>query len=241
MASLSSVPICERLNGRPYPKGVESTRAHRPRRFGTMMSSRPFGAITRHSSRNSARVRSLHSSMCTRRSRSAHSSGSGSSVSSTSTLKPLPWSRPGDHAKLGRHQRAQGAGIGAEGAKIRRGEAETEQAHALQIAPARPEPCPKQAAHHAPERGGIEVLQIDGIEMHRRHHNCGSQARHPSPLWGGRQIFLIPPLMGRVDAEQRSAPGWSEALAPTPTPPKASSDLPARGRYEAQEVSQPPH
>src|SRR3954452_3623644 len=72
--------------------------------------------------------------------------------------------RPGDNAELGRHQRAQGASLGLEGAEIGRGEAETEQALTLEGAPAGSKPRSQQSPHHEPERGGVEVLQIDGVK-----------------------------------------------------------------------------
>ena len=75
--------------------------------------------------------------------------------------------RPGDDAELGWHQRAARAGIVAEGAEIGRGEAHAEQALALQIAPARPDPRAQEPAHHGTEGRGIEVLEVDGVEMHR--------------------------------------------------------------------------
>src|SRR4029079_16947095 len=196
MASLRSFVICERLKGRPWPKGVESTRAHSPRRFGTMMSSRPFGASTRHSSRNSARVRARRDTPPQLAQQRARAFAPFEHVYQQETVcafirerqlglvdenaQAMARAWPGDHAKLGRHERAAGAGIGAESTEVRRGEAEAEQAYALQIAPARPEPRPKQAAHHANEGRGVEVLQIDGIQMHGHPYNLWDQTQHTS-------------------------------------------------------------
>ena len=138
-----------------------------PRRFGTTMSSRPFGASTRHSSRSSGRVRSLPFEHVHEQEPVGTSSSSGSSVSSTRTLRRLPCSRPGMTPSSAGMSAPSGAGIGTEGAEIGRGETEAEQALAVQIAPARSEPRPEQAAHHAAERGSVEILEIDGIELHR--------------------------------------------------------------------------
>ncbi len=78
----------------------------------------------------------------------------------------LPSLRPRDDALLGRHERARDPGLAAEGAEIGHGVTETEDARALDLAPAGAQPAAQQPAHHEPERGGIELSQIDGVLLH---------------------------------------------------------------------------
>ena len=60
---------------------------------------------------------------------------------------------PGNGAELGRHQRATGPRLGPERRKIRRGEAEPEHAHVLEVAEPRPDARAKQPAHDDAQAG----------------------------------------------------------------------------------------
>jgi hypothetical protein len=76
--------------------------------------------------------------------------------------------RPRHRAKFGGHQRAQATGVVLESAEIGGGETETEQALAVEIAPARAQPRAEQPAHNSAERRGVELFEVDGVEMHHR-------------------------------------------------------------------------
>src|SRR6185437_2461672 len=68
----------------------------------------------------------------------------------------------------GRHERAEHRGLAPEGREIRRGEAEAEHAHALHLAPPCPDAGREQAPHHEPEWAGVEVFEVDDVELHQR-------------------------------------------------------------------------
>jgi len=86
MESRNSRVIWLTLNGRPWPKGVRSSRAQKLRRLGTITIMRPPSASTRHTSRSIARNASLDSTACTSSTRSMERSGSGMCVSSPSAV-----------------------------------------------------------------------------------------------------------------------------------------------------------
>jgi hypothetical protein len=75
---------------------------------------------------------------------------------------------PGNGAEARRHQRAQWLGLAPEGSEIGRGEAEPEGAAGFEVAKTRADAGPEQPAHHQPEWAGVEILEIDGVEMHGR-------------------------------------------------------------------------
>ena len=74
--------------------------------------------------------------------------------------------RPKDGAEAGRHERAQGLGLLPEGSKIGEGEAEAEGAAGFEVGPFCPHTRGQQPMHHMPEGAGVELLEIDGVEMH---------------------------------------------------------------------------
>ena len=73
---------------------------------------------------------------------------------------------PQDGAEMRRHQRSQRLGLVLEGGKKGRGKAKTEGAAGFEVVPPRPQPRAEQPAHHKPEGAGVELLEIDGVEMH---------------------------------------------------------------------------
>jgi len=74
--------------------------------------------------------------------------------------------RPGNGAELGRHQRAQGLSLAPIGGKIWRGKADAKDRQAFEVVPTRTYARAEQPAHHDAERAGIEILEVDGVELH---------------------------------------------------------------------------
>ena len=157
---------CDLENGRPWPKGVE-------------FDARPQPAAVRHDDQQPPVGREHPPQLAQQRPRilapfeHVHEQDAVGLLVGQRQLgfvhqhrEILPPFRPRDDALLGGHERARDPGLAAEGAEIRYGVTETEDARALDLAPAGAEPSAQQPAHHEPEGGGIELLEIDGVLLH---------------------------------------------------------------------------
>ena len=159
---------CAGVYGRPWPNGVRSKRAHRPRRLGATTISRPPSASTRQISRIIGRVCSAHSSACTSRTRSIDAVGEAAASSRRRAGEVGRVGRPVQHALRRRHQRDDALRLGAEDAEKGRGVAEAENVRAAHVGPQQPDPPADHPAGDPPQAGRVKVAQINGIRPHGR-------------------------------------------------------------------------
>ena len=139
-----------------------------PRRLGTTAKSRPFAAITRHTSRKSpahlfAGLERVH-----------HDDAVEGRVLERQLLfigeahQAGPRGRPMHHTLARRHHRRHPLGALAEGAEEGGGVADPEEAHARGVGPQRAHAAPDHSPRNLSQSGGVEVAEIDHILTHDR-------------------------------------------------------------------------
>ena len=128
--------------------------------------SRPSGAKTRHSWRSSVRVASAPSSPCYRQDAVEHGVGKGQRVLFAQRRKRPAGRRPGDDARLCRHQRHDPFGLAEIGPQIGRGKAVTEHAQPFELRPARPQAARNQPPRRLAQRCLVEFDKMAGVQLH---------------------------------------------------------------------------